>query len=143
MNRMTLFPSTLAAARRTVGAVKLGLATLPVLLATSQAFAQAAAGGNGIGSRLQAAATELTAGGGYVLELMGYILGGAAILLGFYTIWQHTKNPNGQSRLGYGIAGVILGGAFLSASLWGSFASNTISGGNATNTGTAQQMTFQ
>lgn len=135
MNHMALFPSTLAAARRTLGAAKLGLATLPVLLATSPVFAQAA--GNGIGSRLQAASTELTTGGGYVLELMGYILGGAAILLGFYTIWQHTKNPNGQSRLGYGIAGVILGGAFLSASLWGSFASNTISGGNATNTGTA------
>lgn len=143
MNRMTLFPSTFAAARRTLGAAKLGLATtLPVLLATSHAFAQGA-GGNGIGSRLQAASTELTTGGGYALELMGYILGGAAILLGFYSIWQHTKNPNGQSRLGYGIAGVILGGAFLSASLWGSFASNTVSGGNATNTGTAQQMTFQ
>lgn len=141
MNHMALFPSTLAAAQRTLRASKLGLATLPVLLATSHAFAQAAS--NGIGGRLQAAATELTTGGGYVLELMGYILGGAAILLGFYTIWQHTKNPNGQSRLGYGIAGVILGGAFLSASLWGSFASNTISGGNATNTGTAAQMVFQ
>lgn len=136
----TFFPSTLVPARRLFMSAKLGLASASLLVLASPVFAQTT---GGIGSRLQAASTDLGTGGGYVMQLLGYLLGAAAILAGFYTIWQYTKNPNGQNKLGYGIAGVILGGAFLSASLWGSFASSTVSGGAVTNTGTAAQMVFQ
>ncbi|RYY15037.1 MAG: hypothetical protein EON55_07180 [Alphaproteobacteria bacterium] len=125
---------------RLVTSAKLGLASASMMVLASPVFAATT---SGIGSRLQEASTDLGTGGGYVLQLMGYLLGAAAILAGFYTIWQYTKNPNGQNKLGYGIAGVILGGAFLSASLWGSFASNTVSGGAVSNTGAAAQMTFQ
>ena len=102
-----------------------------------------AAAGNTLGARMQAAAGDLTLGGGYVLELLGYILGAAAILAGGFTVWQHTKNPNGQHRLSYGIISVLVGGFFLTASLISSFTSNTISGAGSTNTGTSQQLIFQ
>ena len=139
MNRIESFPSGIGGVRRSLASTKLGIMVLPSLLLASHAFAA----GNTLGGRLQAASGDLTTGGGWLLQLAGYILGGAAIIMGFYTLWQHTKNPNGQARLGYGLMGLIIGGAFLSASLWGSFASNTIAGANVTNTGTAQQMTFQ
>ena len=45
-------------------------------------------------------------------------MGGAALLAGIYTIWQHSKNPNGQARFGYGLVSVLAGGAFLTASLF-------------------------
>ena len=122
-------------------AAKLAALALPALLISQQAFAQAA--GNGLGGRMQAASTDLTAGGGYVMTLLGYFFGGAAILAGVYTIWQNQKNPNGQNRLGYGFISVLAGGAFLAASLFGGFSSNTVAGAGPTNTGTAQQMTFQ
>ncbi len=122
-------------------AAKLTAWALPALLLSQQAFAQAA--GNGLGGRMQAASTDLTGGGGYVMELLGYFFGGAAILTGVYTIWQNQKNPNGQNRLGYGFISVLAGGAFLAASLFGGFSSNTVAGAAPTNTGTAQQMTFQ
>lgn len=112
----------------------------PTLLLASHAFAQGA--GNTLGGRMQAASTDLTTGGGFVLTIIGYLLGGAALLAGIYTIWQHTKNPNGQSRLGYGFVSVLAGGAFLTASLFATFAANTLSGAAPTNTGTAAQMTF-
>jgi len=118
-----------------------GLLLTAATLLSGEALAQAA--GNTIGGRMTAASQDLTTGGGYVLELFGYILGGAALIAGGYTLWQHTKNPNGQHRVGYGIASILAGGFFLTASLIASFSSNTISGGNSTNTGTAQQLTFQ
>lgn len=92
---------------------------------------------------MQAASTDLTTDGGFVLTIIGYLLGGAALLAGIYTIWQHTKNPNGQSRLGYGFVSVLAGGAFLTAGLFATFAANTLSGAAPTNTGTAAQMVFQ
>ena len=141
MNRIVNNPLALAAARRGKAALKYSTYTLPGLLLTSQAFAQAA--GNTLGGRIQSASGDLTTGGTFLMEMFGYILGAAAILTGFYTIWQHTKNPNGQSRLGYGLCSLIIGGAFLSASLWGSFASNTVAGGGVTNTGVPKAMTFQ
>ena len=131
--------NSVAAARRRLDAAKLITLVLPALLLASQAFAA----GNTLGGRLQAMSGDLTTGGGFLLELFGYILGGAAIIAGFYTLWMHSKNPNGQSRLGYGAMSLVVGGAFLSASLWGSFASNTVAGANVSNTGATQQMTFQ
>ena len=138
MTRFIDLPSLAAATRLVRPATKLAIYTLPVLLLTHEAFAQA----NTLGNRLTAASTDLTAGGGYVLQILGYLLGGCAMLAGIYTIWQHTKNPNGQSRLGYGFVSVLAGGAFLTASLMASFASNTVAGGGPTNTGTAAQMMF-
>ena len=101
------------------------------------------AAGNTLGGQAQAAATDLTSGGGYVLELVGYVGGVAAMLAGGFTIWQHTKNPNGQHRLSYGIISVLAGGFFLALSTMAQFSANTVSGGNATNTGTAQQLQIQ
>ena len=122
-------------------AANLAAWALPALLLSQQAFAQAV--GNGLGGRMQAASTDLTTGGGYVMTLLGYFFGGAAILAGVYTIWQNQKNPNGQNRLGYGFISVLAGGAFLAASLFGGFSSNTVAGAAPTNTGTAAQMVFQ
>ena len=138
MTRFINLPSFTAANRLVRSATKLAVFTLPVLLLTHEAFAQA----NTLGNRLTAASTDLTAGGGYVLQILGYLLGGCAMLAGIYTIWQHTKNPNGQSRLGYGFVSVLAGGAFLTASLMASFASNTVAGAGPSNTGTAAQMMF-
>lgn len=133
--KLTTFP-----ARVSVLVSRAAALALPALLLADQAFAQAA--GNTLGSRMQAASTDLTTGGGYVLQILGYLLGGAALLTGIYTIWQHTKNPNGQSRLGYGFVSVLAGGAFLAASLFATFSASTVAGAGPTNTGTAQQMTF-
>jgi hypothetical protein len=113
---------------------------MPATLLASHAFAQAA---NTLGGRMQAASTDLTMGGGFVLQILGYLLGGTAMLAGIYTIWQHSKNPNGQARFGYGLVSVLAGGAFLTASLFGTFASQSMAGAGPSNTGTAQQMTFQ
>jgi hypothetical protein len=91
---------------------------------------------------MQAASTDLTTGGGFILQILGYLLGGAAVLSGVYAIWQHTKNPNGQGKLGYGFVSVLAGGAFLAASLFASYSSQTMAGAGPTNTGAAAQMTF-
>ena len=139
MNRTVLKLTTLPARTASATARAVALATSAMLLA-GEAFAQAA--GNTLGSRMQAASTDLTTGGGYVLQILGYLLGGAALLTGIYTIWQHTKNPNGQSRLGYGFVSVLAGGAFLAASLFATFSASTVAGAGPTNTGTAAQMTF-
>ena len=139
MNR-TLFKLTTLPARIPATASKVVALATPAMLLASQAFAQAA--GNTLGSRMQAASQDLTTGGGWVLQLLGYLLGAAALLTGIYTIWQHTKNPNGQSRLGYGFVSVLAGGAFLAASLFATFSASTVAGAGPTNTGTAQQMTF-
>lgn len=98
------------------------------------------ASGSTLGSQAQAAAQDLTTGGGFVLELVGYILGVVAMLYGGYTIWQHTKNPNGQHRMSFGIISVLAGGFFLALSTMAQFSANTVSGGDATNTGTSQQL---
>ncbi len=114
-----------------------GAAILPAL-----AFAQAAFAQNTLGARMTAASTDLGQGGGYVLELIGYIAGGFCLLAAAYTFWQHNKNPNGPHKLGYAIASVLMGGAFLSASAIGTYSSQTVSGTGPTNTGTAAQMQF-
>lgn len=114
------------------------------LLIAQQSHAQAAGAGaaNTLGGRMQAASTDLTTGGGFILQILGYLLGGAAVLSGVYAIWQHTKNPNGQGKLGYGFVSVLAGGAFLAASLFASYSSQTMAGAGPTNTGAAAQMTF-
>ena len=113
---------------------------VPAAFMAGHAFAQAT---NTLGGRMQAASPDLTNGGGYVLTILGYLLGGAAMLAGIYTIWQHSKNPNGQSRFGYGLVSLLAGGAFLTASLFATFASQTMAGAGPSNTGTAAKMTFQ
>jgi hypothetical protein len=101
------------------------------------------AAGNTLGGQAQAASQDLTTGGGFILELVGYILGVGAMLAGGFTIWQHTKNPNGQHRMTYGVISVLAGGFFLALSTMAQFSANTVSGGNATNTGTSQQLQIQ
>ncbi len=140
MNRTLIRLTTLPARMPRTLAKAAALAT-PALFLAQHAFGQAA--GNTLGGRLQAASTDLTTGGGFVLEILGYLLGGAAMLAGIYTIWQHSKNPNGQARFGYGLVSILAGGAFLTASLFGTFSSQTLAGAGPSNTGTAQQMTFQ
>ncbi len=112
MNR-TLIRLTTLPARLPRTLSKAALLAAPATLLASHAFAQAA---NTLGGRMQAASTDLTTGGGFVLEILGYLLGGAAMLAG---------------------------GAFLTASLFGTFASQSVAGAGPSNTGTAQQMTFQ
>ena len=91
---------------------------------------------------MTAASTDLGQGGGYVLELIGYLLGGFCLLAAAYTFWQHSKNPNGPHKLGYAVSALLMGGAFLSASAIGTYSSQTVSGTGPTNTGTAAQMQF-
>lgn len=127
-------PATLAFRAGAIGA-----AVLPLLAFGSSAFAQAT---NTLGGRMTAASTDLGTGAGYVLELIGYIVGGFCLLVAAYTFWQHNKNPNGQHKLGYAIASLLAGGAFLSASAIGTYSSQTVSGISPTNNGTAAQMQF-
>ena len=134
------FPSVLAAARPSRKLTKLSAFSLALSMAAGQAMAQGA--NNTLGGRMTAASQDLTTGGGYVLQILGYLLGGTAILMGVYKIWQHTKNPNGQGSLAYGFVSVLAGGAFLAASLFASYSSQTMAGAGPTNTGTAAQMTF-
>ena len=119
------------------------IASVALVAAVAVASPLAHAAGNTLGTQMQTASQDLTTGGGYVLELVGYIVGIAAMLAGGFTIWQHTKNPNGQHRMSYGIISVLAGGFFLALSTMAQFSSNTVSGGNATNTGTSQQLTIQ
>jgi len=119
------------------------MASVALAAAVAVAAPLAHAAGNTLGTQMQTASQDLTTGGGYVLELVGYIVGIAAMLAGGFTIWQHTKNPNGQHRMSYGIISVLAGGFFLALSTMAQFSSNTVSGGNATNTGTSQQLTIQ
>lgn len=92
---------------------KAALLAAPATMLASHAFADTAS--NTLGGRMQVAATDLTMGGGYVLQILGYLMRGAAMLAGIYTIWQHPKNPNGQARFGYVLVSVLAGGAFLTA----------------------------
>ena len=133
--RLTTLPARLP---RTLGRAA-ALAGLAIFV-SHQVLAQAT---NTLGGRMQAASTDLTDGGGFVLTILGYLLGGAAMLAGIYTIWQHSKNPNGQARFGYGLVSLLAGGAFLTASLFGTFASQTMAGAGPSNSGTTAKMTFQ
>ena len=118
-------------------------ATLGVLaLTATQAMAQGAGAGNTLGGRMSAVAEDMTTGGGTLLTLFGFILGGFALIAGGWTIYQHTKNPNGQARLGYGVAGVLAGGFFLTLASIAQFSSQTISGATASSDGTSRQMMF-
>ena len=132
--------NTLPAPRRRLATTA---ATLGVLALTSaQAMAQGAGAGNTLGGRMSAVAEDMTAGGGTLLTLFGFILGGFALIAGGWTIYQHTKNPNGQARLGYGVAGVLAGGFFLTLASIAQFSSQTISGSAASSDGTSKQMMF-
>ena len=113
MNR-TLMRLTTLPARLPRTMSKVALLAVPATLLASHAFAQAA---NTLGGRMQAASTDLTMGGGFVLEILGYLLGGTAMLACIYTIWQHSKNPNGQARFGYGLVSVLAGGAIFNRQL--------------------------
>ena len=125
---------TMVRARRAIG----GTAALASLvLASSHAMAQ-----NTLGSRMTTAAGDLTTGGGTLLTLFGFILGGFALIGGGWAIYQHTKNPNGQGKIGYGIAGVLAGGFFLTISSIATFSGQTISGAAASSDGTNKQMMF-
>lgn len=118
--------------------------TAATLAASAMLLAPAAfaAGGDTIGGRLTAAATDLGDGAGFMLTLAGYVAGALALLLGFWTIWQYSKNPNGQARPAYGILGIVLGGVFLSLSTWATYSSQTMTGSGVTNTGAAQKLEF-
>ena len=135
----TVFQSPLLRRRATTA-----LATIGVLaLSSAQGMAQAAgAGGNTLGTRMSAVAGDMTTGGGTLLTLFGFILGGFALLAGGWTVYQHTKNPNGQAKLGYGVAGVLAGGFFLTLASIAQFSSQTVSGAAASSDGTSKQMMF-
>jgi hypothetical protein len=125
---------TMVHARRALGSAA-GLVSL--VLASSHAMAQ-----NTLGSRASIISQDLTTGGGTLLTLFGFILGGFALLGGGWAIYQHTKNPNGQGKMGYGIAGVLAGGFFLTISSIATFSGQTISGAAASSDGTSKQMMF-
>ena len=137
---IALFPTLKPAVRQRLLATTAAFAA--VALPVSNALAQTA-GGNTLGSRMQAVSTDMTNGGGYLLTLFGFILGGFALIAGGWTIYQHTKNPNGQAKLGYGVAGVLAGGFFLTIASIATFSSQTISGAAASSTGVSKAMTFQ
>ncbi len=136
---IALFPTLKPASRQRLMAAAAAFAA--VALPASNALAQTA--GNTLGGRMQAVSTDMTNGGAYLLTLFGFILGGFALIAGGWTIYQHTKNPNGQARLGYGVAGVLAGGFFLTIASIATFSSQTISGAGASSTGTSKAMTFQ
>ena len=137
---IALLPTLKPASRQRLMAAAAAFAA--VALPATNALAQVA-GGNTLGSRMQAVSTDMTNGGGYLLTLFGFILGGFALIAGGWTIYQHTKNPNGQAKLGYGVAGVLAGGFFLTIASIATFSSQTISGAGASSTGTSKAMTFQ
>ncbi len=130
------FPSTPEPARRQ-RLMAAAAAFAAVALPASSALAQT------LGTRMQAVSTDMTSGGGYLLTLFGFILGGFALIAGGWTIYQHTKNPNGQAKLGYGVAGVLAGGFFLTIASIATFSAQTISGANTSSNGTSKAMTFQ
>ena len=125
---------TMVRARRALASAA---ALVPLVLASSQAMAQ-----NTLGNRMTIASADLTTGGGTLLTLFGFILGGVALIGGGWAIYQHTKNPNGQGKIGYGIAGVLAGGFFLTLSSIATFSGQTISGAAASSDGTSKQMMF-
>ncbi len=124
---------TMVRARRALASAA---ALVPLVLGSSQAMAQT------LGDRMTIAAADLTTGGGTLLTLFGFILGGTALIGGGWAIYQHTKNPNGQGKIGYGIAGVLAGGFFLTISSIATFSGQTISGAAASSDGTNKQMMF-
>ena len=138
--RITPAPPTKAVVRQRLPATVAAFAA--GALSAADAVAQGT-GGNTLGGRMQAVSTDMTNGGAYLLTLFGFILGGFALIAGGWAIYQHTKNPNGQSRLGYGVAGVLAGGFFLTIASIATFSSQTISGANASSNGTSKAMTFQ
>lgn len=117
------------------------IATAVFVLAHANAYAQTA-GGDTLGGRMQAGATDLQTGGSYVLDLGCYIFAGAAGIAAGYTFWQHHKNPNGQHRLGYAIGSLVVAGFFATMPSIVNFSSQTVSAGNASVTGAQQQLTF-
>lgn len=125
---------TIVRMRRVLGGAA---ALVSLVFASSHAMAQ-----NTLGSRMSVASQDLTTGGGTLLTLFGFILGGFALIGGGWAVYQHTKNPNGQGKIGYGIAGILAGGFFLTISSIATFSGQTISGAAASSDGTSKQMMF-
>jgi len=128
--------------RRRLATVAYTFGVLAMSASHNLAQAAAGAGGNTLGARMSAVSEDMTTGGGTLLTLFGFILGGFALLAGGWTIYQHTKNPNGQAKLGYGVAGVLAGGFFLTLASIATFSAQTISGAAASSDGTSKQMMF-
>ncbi len=129
--------------RRRLATVAYTFGVLAMSASHNIAQAAAGAGGNTLGGRMSAVSDDMTTGGGTLLTLFGFILGGFALLAGGWTIYQHTKNPNGQAKLGYDVAGVLAGGFFLTIASIATFSAQTISGAAASSDGTSKQMKFQ
>ena len=134
-NTSILFKPTLLRRRLATAAATAGV----LALTTARSMAQS----NTLGTRMVAVSQDMTTGGGTLLTLFGFILGGFALLAGGWTIYQHTKNPNGQAKLGYGVGGVLAGGFFLTIASIATFSAQTISGAAASSDGTSKQMKFQ
>lgn len=117
------------------------LAVAAVAFAHTPAFAQAA--GNTLGSRMQAASTDLLTGTTYIGDLFSYALALVAALASGYTFFHNRKNPNSsEHRLGYAIAGLVATGFFATLPSIVNYSSQTVSAANSTVTGQQQQLTF-
>lgn len=123
------------ASRRRLMAAASAVAALA--LPASNALAQT------LGARMATVSGDLMIGGGNLFTMFGFILGGFALIAGGWTIYQHTKNPNGQAKLGYGLAGILAGGFFLTIATIATMSANTVSGTGAGSTGTPKAMVFQ
>lgn len=131
----------LAKSLKSRNALSLGLATLAVAAAVHPAFAAAA--GDTLGGRMQAASTDLLTGTTYIGDLFSYALALVAALASGYTFFHNRKNPNSsEHRLGYAIAGLVATGFFATLPSIVNYSSQTVSAANSAVTGQQQQLTF-
>ena len=86
------------------------LAAILFLAALADAHAQTVT--NGLGSRIQAASTDLKTGGSYALSMVLYICAGLAVIASGYTFWQHYKNRNPEFRPAYAIPSLLVAAVF-------------------------------
>lgn len=116
------------------------LAAILLLAALANAHAQTVT--NGLGSRIQAASTDLKTGGSYALTMVLYVLAGLSVVAAGYTFWQHYKNRNPEFKPAYAIASLLVAGFFATAGTIVNYSSQTISGTNAQMQDQAQQLTY-
>ncbi|WP_034999025.1 hypothetical protein [Beijerinckia mobilis] len=113
-------------------------------LMTSQAFAQGAVQGNGIGAQLNNISSEAINAGGQFGGMAMYIAALICFVGGVWALWQAQQPQNREGGMrAAGIAGIVLCGLFATGGTWINKAANTASGAAATVNDTPQAVQFQ
>ncbi len=113
------------------------------VIATGQAFAQAASTAGSLGAQMNTMSSEAIDSGGTALGMAAYVLAMVVFVAAAWALWQSRQPQNRES--GYvakGLAGLVLCGLLVMMPQWVNKAAHTVAGADATINNTPAQVKF-